>query len=108
MTLNFRTSPDFVSQDNHNEYSLLDNSSSILVNGSNITLALFLVKLLLSIESVSISHVQIQPEIGFQNVVLPPDYKPKECEGDEFDFLSHYVTKDPNGIAERKIMEIGG
>ena len=31
----------------------------------------------------------------------------KECEGDEFDFLSHYAKKDPNGITERKMMEIG-
>lgn len=106
VTLNFCTSPEKVNTENHKEYFMIDNPHSIYVNHKQTVFILFPIKFLFSIESVSISQIEmlpveciVQPNPNIQSVENPT--------GDEFIKLYNYFTSDPDGIAEWSIIYSG-
>lgn len=102
VTLNFGTSPEKVGTDNHDQYFLIDNPYSFLVNRKETLYLLFPLKILFSMESVSISQVNMPP---IENVVQQIPFKDiSDIKCDEFIKLYYYFTVNPCGIAEWSII----
>lgn len=98
VTLNFATSPEKVGTDNHDQYFLIDNPYSFLVNRKETLYLLFPLKFLFSMESVSISQVNMHP---IENVVQQIPFKDiSDIKCDEFIKLYYYFTVNPCGIAK--------